>query len=198
MVLRRHPFSIQKRYSTTRTWLTGVCFGEYEVVEGRRTPLVRRILRGRRSPAATRRPSDASFGHGGARRHAGRRPDQFPAPSAPLAGLRVLDFGVGGVGVAGGRLFAEYGADVIKVESRTYPDFMRVISGHGLNPSFSSSSRSKRAFGVNLKHPDGLDLVYELVARSDVIIENLSTGTMGSLKMGFRLSPRHQPQVGNG
>jgi len=39
----------------------------------------------------------------------------------PFAGLRVLDFGIGGVGVEAGRLFAEYGADVIKIETRHIP-----------------------------------------------------------------------------
>ena len=38
----------------------------------------------------------------------------------PLSGIRVLDFGIGGVGVETSRLLAEYGADVIKVETRTY------------------------------------------------------------------------------
>src|SRR5262249_23696510 len=51
-------------------------------------------------------------------------PRAEPAPSAPLAGLRVLDFGIGGVGVEAGRMLAEYGADVIKIESRSYPDFI--------------------------------------------------------------------------
>ena len=40
----------------------------------------------------------------------------------PFSGLRVLDFGIGAVGVEMGRLFAEYGADVIKVESAANPD----------------------------------------------------------------------------
>ena len=41
----------------------------------------------------------------------------------------MLDFGIGGVGVEAGRLFAEYGADVIKIETRTYPDFIRIVHG---------------------------------------------------------------------
>ena len=53
-------------------------------------------------------------------------------------------------------MFAEHGADVIKVETRAYPDFMRVIMGGEMTPSFASSSRSKRSFGVNLKRPEGL------------------------------------------
>ncbi|MDE0235790.1 MAG: CoA transferase, partial [bacterium] len=79
-----------------------------------------------------------------------------PVPDAgetaqPLAGLRVLDFGHGGVGVEGGRMLAEYGADVIKIETRTYPDFMRLVIGTEMTASFASSSRTKRSFGVNSK-----------------------------------------------
>ena len=63
----------------------------------------------------------------------------------------MLDFGIGGVGVEAGRMFAEYGADVIKIESRSYPDFIRIVLGSEMSPSFASSSRTKRSFGVNLK-----------------------------------------------
>ena len=63
--------------------------------------------------------------------------------SLPLAGLRVMDFGHGAVGVEVGRRFAEYGAEVMKIESRTYTDFMRLQLGGETNPSFASSSRSQ-------------------------------------------------------
>lgn len=108
-----------------------------------------------------------------------------PAPSLPLEGLRVLDFGIGGVGVEAGRLFAEYGADVIKMESRSYPDFIRVVMSTEMSGSFASSSRSKRGFGVNLKEAAGLALVEGLVAKSDVVIENNSTGTMEGMGLGY-------------
>jgi crotonobetainyl-CoA:carnitine CoA-transferase CaiB-like acyl-CoA transferase len=109
-----------------------------------------------------------------------------PAGDAlPLAGLRVLDFGHGGVGVEAGRLFAEYGADVIKVESRSYPDFIRLVAGSEMSPSFASSSRSKRSMGVNIKTPRGLQIVKDLVAQVDVVIENNSTGTMAELGLDY-------------
>ena len=115
-------------------------------------------------------------------------------PAAPLTGLRVLDFGIGGVGVECGRMLADYGAEVIKVESRAYPDFIRVITGSEMSPSFASSSRSKQSFGVNAKHPEGLALLHKLVAQADVVIENNSTGTMEKLGLGFarlqKLNPR--------
>ena len=107
-----------------------------------------------------------------------------PAP-LPLEGLRVLDFGHGGVGVECGRMLAEYGADVVKVESRTYPDFIRLVMGSEMTPAFASSSRSKRGFGANLKHPDGIAVVRELVKWADVVIENNSTGKMADLGLAY-------------
>jgi crotonobetainyl-CoA:carnitine CoA-transferase CaiB-like acyl-CoA transferase len=108
-----------------------------------------------------------------------------PAPSRPFEGLRVLDFGIGGVGVEAARFFADYGADVIKVESRTYPDFIRVIMSTEMSASFASSSRSKRAFGVDIKSEQGRDLIHDLVRQADVVTENNSTGTMESLGLGY-------------
>lgn len=118
----------------------------------------------------------------------------WPRPALPLEGLRVVDFGHGGVGVEAGRLFAEYGADVIKVESRAYPDFIRLVSGSEMSASFASSSRSKRSLGVNIKTPDGLDLVKRLIARADLVIENNSTGTMADLGLDYE----HLRQVNPG
>lgn len=118
-----------------------------------------------------------------------------PAPSAPLAGLRVLDFGHGGVGVEGGRMLVEYGADVIKIETRTYPDFMRLIMGTEMTPSFASSSRSKRSFGVNVKTAKGLELVRRLAAQSDIVIENNSTGTMDDMGVGFDALQQVNPKI---
>jgi len=117
-----------------------------------------------------------------------------PEPSLPLRGLRVLDFGIGGVGVEAGRLFGEYGAEVIKIETRTYPDFIRVILSTDMSPSFASSSRSKKSFGVNVKEPEGLALVKRLVEQSDVIIENSKTGAMEGMGLSYEtvkaLNPR--------
>ena len=112
-------------------------------------------------------------------------PSGDPAPGLPFSGLKVLDFGHGGVGVETGRLLAEYGADVVKVESRSYPDFMRVLSGGEMTASFASSSRDKRSFGVAIREERGVELVLRLVAWADVVIENNSTGTMEKMGLGY-------------
>jgi crotonobetainyl-CoA:carnitine CoA-transferase CaiB-like acyl-CoA transferase len=107
-----------------------------------------------------------------------------PADGHPLRGLRVLDCGVGAVGVEVGRFFAEFGADVIKIESSDAPDFIRVIMSSYMNPSFLSSSRSKRSFGVDLRKERGRELLEALARRADVFIENNGTGVMEKLGFG--------------
>ncbi|MCB0995139.1 MAG: CoA transferase [Acidimicrobiales bacterium] len=122
-------------------------------------------------------------------------PDAAPAPHLPLEGVRVLDFGHGGVGVEGGRMLAEYGADVIKIETRTYPDFMRLITGSEMTPSFASSSRTKRSFGVNVKNPEGRAVLLELVKTADIVIENNSTGTMDAMGVGYDTLREANPDI---
>lgn len=118
-----------------------------------------------------------------------------PSPDGyPLRAVRVIDFGVGAVGVEVGRQLAEFGADVIKIETRRAPDFIRVIVNSWMNPSFASSSRSKRSIGVNLKRERGLELVERLIADADVVIENNGGGVMDRLGLGpddlRRINPR--------
>jgi crotonobetainyl-CoA:carnitine CoA-transferase CaiB-like acyl-CoA transferase len=174
-------------------------FVELEAAPGAKGPVASGFVeldgvrQGPRGPAPRREASDAAAFAKAAtpRRAASAAPH---APAAPLAGLRVLDFGIGGVGVEAGRLFAEYGADVIKIETRTYPDFIRTVTSGWTSPSFASSSRSKRSFGVNVKHPEGLAALHALVRQADVIIENSATGTMSDMGVGWEtvreLNPR--------
>ncbi|NQZ99427.1 MAG: CoA transferase [Myxococcales bacterium] len=113
----------------------------------------------------------------------------------PFRGLRVMDFGVGAVGVEIGRLFAEYGAEVIKIETREAPDFIRVIMSSYMNASFASSSRSKQSFGVNVKTAKGLELVYKLAAVSDVAIENNGAGVMERIGLDPASLRKHCPHL---
>lgn len=113
----------------------------------------------------------------------------------PLKGLRVMDFGHGGVGVECGRLFGEYGADVVKIESRAYIDFIRSVLGGEMSPSFASSNRSKRSIGINAKTERGVELLHEMVRRADVIIENNSTGTMDAMGLGNKVMKAINPKI---
>jgi crotonobetainyl-CoA:carnitine CoA-transferase CaiB-like acyl-CoA transferase len=103
-----------------------------------------------------------------------------PAPARrPLAGLRVLDLGVIVVGAELGRLFCDQGADVIKIESSAFPDGARVSPPH-----FAVGHRGSRSVGVNLRSPEGVAVLEQLIARSDVLLANFKPGTLEKLGLG--------------
>ena len=145
---------------------------------------------GRRSPAR-------------APRRLGRPPTWSPRPAPleaestqrPLAGLRMLEIGTGVASPEGGRMFAEWGADVIKIESSTRPDFQRTVMGGTMNPAFATVARGKRAFDVDLTTDDGLSLVRSLVAQSDVLVENNAAGVLGRLGLGWDVLHEINPRL---
>jgi crotonobetainyl-CoA:carnitine CoA-transferase CaiB-like acyl-CoA transferase len=100
----------------------------------------------------------------------------------PLDGLRVLDLGVIVMGGEAGRLFADQGADVIKVENRRFADGARMM---GMTSNFAVGHRNKRSLGLNLREPEGIALFERLVALSDVVLTNFKPGTLESLGLGY-------------
>ena len=133
-----------------------------------------------------------------------RAPGRRPAARArtagvvsgrPLAGLRVIDFGIIVIGNEIGRLLADQGADVIKIENRAFPDAARVGYGGKLSHSFVSGSRNKRSFGVNLRTPEGAALLKRLVAGADVVLENFKPGTLEKLGLGYESLRAVKPDV---
>lgn len=105
----------------------------------------------------------------------------FGAPGMPFAGLRVLDLGVIVVGAEQGRLMADFGADVIKVESPAFPDGSRANSPGGMSPGFAAGHRNKRSLALDLRSDEGRAIFLDLVERSDVVLSNFKPGTMESL-----------------
>ena len=106
--------------------------------------------------------------------------------SMPFAGLRVLDLGVIVVGAELGRVFADYGADVIKIESTAFPDGSRQSwDGAEITEGFAWGHRNKRSLGLNLRHDDGKAIFRDLVATSDVVLTNFKPGTLESLGFGW-------------
>ena len=105
-------------------------------------------------------------------------PARSPIPVAPLhrrplEGLRILDFGVIVFGAEAARLFSELGAEVIKIESRAFPDGARVSPVH-----FAIGHRGSQSLGVNLRSTEGVELIRRLVTRCDVVLSNFKPGTL--------------------
>ena len=108
-----------------------------------------------------------------------------PAPRAPLRGLRVLDLGVIVAGGEAGRLWADQGAEVLKVENSAFPDGARAAIQGLMNERFAAAQRNKLGMGINLRSPQGVDVFKRLVGLSDVLLENFKPGTLDSLGLGW-------------
>lgn len=106
------------------------------------------------------------------------------AGQLPLAGLRVLDLGVIVVGAESGRLLADLGADVIKIENASFPDGSRQTRGEPISVSFAVGHRNQRSFGLNLRSDEGKALFRDLVMHADVVLSNFKPGTLESLGLG--------------
>ena len=107
------------------------------------------------------------------------------SPGRPYKGLRVIEFGVAGAVPEIGRLLAEYGADVIRVESPKRIDLFRQLGGpNGMGSVFASSNRTTRSIGVDFTDPGGADIVKELLKGAQVVLENLAPGTLERFGLG--------------
>ena len=108
----------------------------------------------------------------------------------PFEGLRVADFAWVGVGPTVSKYLADHGAEVIRIESSTYPESLRrappfVDDKPGLDNSgyFANFNSSKLGMSVNFKHPRGPELVRKLVEQCDIVTESYTPGTMA--RFGF-------------
>ncbi len=127
--------------------------------------------------------------------------------SLPLSGLRVLDFGWVWSAPWVGTMLGEMGAEVIKVEHGQRPDNTRlagkvirdgkVVEGptREMSPMFHQINHGKLGITLNLKDPRAIDLAYRLVAQSDLVIENMSPGSMERAGLGFEALRLHNPRL---
>ncbi|MGN7198622.1 CaiB/BaiF CoA transferase family protein [Arthrobacter sp. SAFR-044] len=107
--------------------------------------------------------------------------------AGPLSGVRVLELGSLIAGPFAGRQMADFGAEVIKVESPNRPDPMREWGRARVNDHtlwWSVQSRGKKCVTLDLKAPRGRELFLELCKETDVILENFRPGTMEKLGLG--------------
>lgn len=107
-------------------------------------------------------------------------------PGLPLSGMKVLDLGVIVVGAEQSRLFADAGADVVKIESSAFPDGSRQsYLPIPFSVSFAAGHRNKRSLGLNLREPEGMALFERLVVEADVVLTNFKPGTLESLGVPY-------------
>ena len=107
--------------------------------------------------------------------------------SKPLAGVKVLELGTLIAGPFCTRILAEFGAEVIKVESPDGGDPLRQWRKlhAGTSLWWSVQARNKRSLTANLKHPEGLAIVRRLAAEADIVVENFRPGVLEKLGLGW-------------
>jgi crotonobetainyl-CoA:carnitine CoA-transferase CaiB-like acyl-CoA transferase len=105
----------------------------------------------------------------------------------PLQGRRVVEFGTGYVAPVASMYLRLLGAEIVKIEHRQNPDFMRgdVRAGTGLMASFLDVNRGKRSVAIDAKTDSGRALVLGLLERSDVLVENFGGGAMRRLGLSY-------------
>ncbi len=117
--------------------------------------------------------------------------------TGPLSGVRVLDLSIALTGPYAAALFADQGADVIKVERPGIGDIGRWVgvAVNGMSSLYLVCNRGKRGIAVDLQQPDGVDIVKRLAATSDVVIQNFRPGVMDRLGLGYEHLKAVNPDV---
>jgi crotonobetainyl-CoA:carnitine CoA-transferase CaiB-like acyl-CoA transferase len=106
----------------------------------------------------------------------------------PLEGVRVVELTKVWAGPYAGKLLAFLGAEVIKVESSGNPDEMRAYGGTDINhaPYFLSINPEVLSVELDLKSAAGVDCLRDLIAHSDIVVNNLRPGAMERLGLGYQ------------
>lgn len=130
------------------------------------------------------------------------------ADSRPLAGIRVLAHVVGIAGPIASRVFAWFGADVIRLESRVNPDLIRRVGSRWLGPDahgpevWTDSSPllnelwgGVRSVGLNLKDPEAFAAAERLIASCDVFLSNFSAPALRDSGLGYEALAALRPDL---
>jgi crotonobetainyl-CoA:carnitine CoA-transferase CaiB-like acyl-CoA transferase len=122
--------------------------------------------------------------------------------SGAWSGTAVLEFGTGAAGPIGVRYFAEHGATVVRIESRSRPDFLRTYGNRPDNPCglegsdmFDALNVGKLGITLNLKHPEGVALAKRLVQWADAVAENFAPRAMRSFGLDYASMVAEKPDL---
>ncbi len=120
----------------------------------------------------------------------------------PLAGIRVLDFGLLTAGANTSAMLGDLGAEVVKIESGAYMDPFRAVGQRDTapgwwnrSPPFHFTNRNKRGVALNLKHAEGRRLILELAKSCDVVVENFRRGVLERFGLDYAALKAANPRI---
>ena len=121
----------------------------------------------------------------------------MPFTAKPLSGLKVIELGTLIAGPFASRICAEFGADVVKVESPDGGDPLRKWRKlyEGTSLWWFVQARNKKSLTLNLKHPDGLAILKKLLSEADILIENFRPGVLEKLGLGWDVLHALNPKL---
>lgn len=107
--------------------------------------------------------------------------------AGPLSSLKVLDFTALLPGPFGTLLLADWGAEVIRIESPSRPDMVRMLPPQqdGVSAAHAYLNRSKKSLALDLKKPGGVEVVKALVRDYDIVVDQFRPGVMDRLGVGY-------------
>jgi alpha-methylacyl-CoA racemase len=115
----------------------------------------------------------------------------------PLASLKVLDFSTLLPGPFASLLLADMGAEVLRIESPTRMDLLRVLPPHdqGVSASHAYLNRNKRSLALDLKQPEALEVIRSLLQDYDIVLEQFRPGVMERLGLGYEALKAINPRL---
>ncbi len=120
----------------------------------------------------------------------------------PLEGIKVADFTWVWTGPTSTKVLADYGATVLRIESKVRPDVWRIqppfkddVPGPNRGAIFNSQNTSKLSCSVNLGHPKGKEMAKRFVAWADIVADNYAGGAMTRMGLGYDVLREIKPDI---
>jgi crotonobetainyl-CoA:carnitine CoA-transferase CaiB-like acyl-CoA transferase len=118
-----------------------------------------------------------------------------PAVACPLDGIRVVDLSRLVAGNAVSSQLADFGAEVIKIEDPVKGDPLRAWQSQGVSVHWKLYARNKKSLALSLRSPKGRELLLDLAASSEVLIENFRPGTLEKIGLGPEVLHARNPDL---
>src|ERR1700730_3273625 len=107
-----------------------------------------------------------------------------PEAACPLDGVRVIDLSRLVAGNEVSSQLADFGAEVLKIEDPVKGDPLRAWQSQGVSVHWKLYARTKKSVALSPRDPRGRDLLLDLIASSEVLIENFRPGTLEKMGLG--------------